>query len=51
MTRENYNLMWAIAILRDDMGQTWRQIVNEMGCSEFKCRYLYKQIKKEYKLL
>ena len=48
--KSNYNLMWAIAILRDDLKHCWRYIAEEMGCSEWKARYLYSRIKKHYKL-
>jgi hypothetical protein len=38
-------LCWAIAILRDDMRCTWRQIAQRMHCSECKVRHLYTQTK------
>jgi hypothetical protein len=38
-------LCWAIAILRDDMRYTWRQIAQRMHCSECKVRHLYTQTK------
>lgn len=50
LAKSNYNLMWAIAILRDDFNHCWRYIAEEMGCSEWKARYLYSRIKKEFKL-
>lgn len=50
LNKNNYNLMWAIAILRDDYNHCWRYIAERMGCSEWKARYLYFRIKKEYKL-
>ncbi len=40
----------AIAILREDYHHCWRYIAAEMGCSEWKARYLYSRIKKQYKL-
>ena len=48
--KSDYNLMWAIAILREDYHHCWRYIAAEMGCSEWKARYLYSRIKKNYKL-
>lgn len=48
--KSNYNLMWAIAILREDFRYTWRQIAERMECSEWKVRYLYLRIKKTYRL-
>ena len=48
--QSNYNLMWAIAILREDYHHCWRLIAERMGCSEWKARYLYSRIKKQYKL-
>lgn len=50
MKNSNYDLMWAIAILRDDMQKCWREITSIMGYSMWKCRHLYSQVKKEYKL-
>jgi predicted transcriptional regulator len=41
---------WAVAILREDFKKTWREIEERMGCSEWKARYLYSRIKKQYKL-
>ena len=38
-------LCWAIAILRDDMRCTWRQIAQRMQFSECKVRHLYTQTK------
>ena len=48
--QSNYNLMWAIAILREDYHHCWRLIAERMGCSEWKARYLYSRIKNNYKL-
>ena len=45
-----YNLMWAIAILREDYHHCWRLIAERMGCSEWKARYLYSRMKKDFKL-
>jgi hypothetical protein len=36
---------WAVAILREDFKQTWREIEGRMGFSQCKARYLYKLIK------
>ena len=38
-------LCWAIAILRDDMRHTWREIAQRMQFSECKVRHLYTQTK------
>jgi uncharacterized lipoprotein len=48
--QSTYNLMWAIAILREDYHHCWRLIAEEMGCSMWKARYLYSRIKKDFKL-
>lgn len=48
--KSDYNVMWAIAILRDDYCHCWRHIAEKMGCSQWKARYLYSRIKKNYKL-
>jgi hypothetical protein len=48
--QSTYNLMWAIAILREDYHHCWRLIAERMGCSEWKARYLYSRIKKDFKL-
>jgi hypothetical protein len=48
--KSDYNLMWAIAILREDYHHCWRLIAERMGCSEWKARYLYSRIKKDFKL-
>jgi hypothetical protein len=49
-TKSNYNLMWAIAILRDDYRYSWREIAIRMECSMWKARYLHSRVKKTYKI-
>ena len=41
---------WAVAILREDYHHCWRLIAERMGCSEWKARYLYSRIKKDFRL-
>jgi hypothetical protein len=46
----NYNLIWAVAILRDDFGLTWRSIGERLNIDNKKAAYLYGKRKKYYSL-
>ena len=45
-----YNQIWAVAILRDDYGLTWRSIGERLNIENKKAAYLYGQRKKHYSL-
>ena len=46
----NYNLIWAVAILRDDFGHTWQSIGDRLNIDNRKAHYLYGKRKKHYSL-
>jgi len=46
----NYNLIWAVAILRDDFGLTWRSIGERLNIDNKKAHYLYGKRKKHYSI-
>jgi hypothetical protein len=46
----NYNLIWAVAILRDDFGLTWRSIGERLNITDKTAHYLYGKRKKHYSL-
>ena len=41
--------MWAVAILRDDFNNTFKEIGHRMDLTQSTCRYLYKQFNKRRK--
>jgi len=45
---DEYALIWAIAILRDDMRHTWEYIGNELNINPKRAAYLYDKIKPHY---
>ena len=45
-----YNLIWAVAILRDDFGLTWRSIGERLNIDNKKAHYLYGKRKKYYSI-
>ncbi|MEI7584636.1 hypothetical protein [Runella sp.] len=46
----NYNLIWAVAILRDDFGHTWAYIGETLNITDKKAKYLYDKRKKHYSI-
>jgi len=46
----NYNLIWAVAILRDDFGFTWRSIGERLNIDNKRAHYLYGKRKKHYSI-
>jgi hypothetical protein len=49
MTKQStYNLMWAIAILREDMRHTWEYIGKELNINPKRAAFLYTKIKPHY---
>jgi ribosomal protein S2 len=46
----NYNLIWAVAILRDDFGLTWRSIGERLNIDNKRAHYLYGKRKKYYSI-
>jgi len=46
----NYNLIWAVAILRDDFGLTWRSIGERLNITDKTAHYIYGKRKKHYSL-
>jgi hypothetical protein len=46
----NYNLIWAVAILRDDFGLTWRSIGERLNITDKTAHYLYGKRKKHYSI-
>lgn len=46
----NYNLIWAVAILRDDFGLTWRSIGERLNIDNKRASYLYEKRKKHYSI-
>ena len=46
----NYNLIWAVAILRDDFGLTWQSIGDRLNIDNRKALYLYDKRKKHYSI-
>ena len=45
-----YNLIWAVAILRDDFGLTWQSIGDRLNIDNRKALYLYGKRKKHYSI-
>ena len=48
--QSSYNLIWAVAILRDDFGLTWRSIGERLNIDNKKAHYLYGKRKKHYSI-
>ena len=48
--QSSYNLIWAVAILRDDFGLTWRSIGERLNIDNKKAHYLYGKRKKYYSI-
>ena len=46
----NYNLIWAVAILRDDFGLTWRSIGERLNITDKTAHYIYGKRKKHYSI-
>jgi len=46
----NNNLIWAVAILRDDFGLTWRSIGERLNITDKTAHYLYGKRKKHYSI-
>ena len=46
----NYNLIWAVAILRDDFGLTWRSIGERLNITDKTAHYIYDKRKKHYSI-
>jgi hypothetical protein len=46
----NYNLIWAVAILRDDFGLTWRSIGERLNITDKTAHYIYGKRKKYYSI-
>jgi len=46
----NYNLIWAVAILRDDFGLTWLSIGERLNIDNKRAHYLYGKRKKHYSI-
>lgn len=46
----NYNLIWAVAILRDDFGLTWQSIGDRLNINYKTAHYIYGKRKKYYSL-
>jgi len=46
----NYNLIWAVAILRDDFGLTWRSIGERLKITDKTAHYIYGKRKKHYSI-
>ena len=46
----NYNLIWAVAILRDDLGLTWRSIGERLNITDKTAHYIYGKRKKHYSI-
>jgi orotate phosphoribosyltransferase-like protein len=46
----NYNLIWAVAMLRDDFGLTWRSIGERLNITDKTAHYLYGKRKKHYSI-
>ena len=46
----NYNLIWAVAILRDDFGLTWRSIGERLNITDKTAHYIYGKRKKHYRI-
>ena len=46
----NYNLIWAVAILRDDFGLTWQSIGDRLNIDSKRAHYLYDKRKKHYSI-
>lgn len=46
----NYNLIWAVAILRDDFGLTWQSIGDRLNIDNKRAHYLYGKRKKHYSI-
>lgn len=46
----NYNLIWAVAILRDDFGHTWAYIGQKLNITDKTAHYIYGKRKKYYSL-
>ena len=46
----NYNLIWAVAILRDDFGLTWQSIGDRLNIDNKRAHYLYDKRKKHYSI-
>lgn len=45
---DEYALIWAIAVLREDMGHTWSYIANRLDINPKRASYLHNKIKKNY---
>ena len=48
--QSSYNLIWAVAILRDDFGLTWRSIGERLNIDNKRAHYLYGKRKKHYSI-
>jgi hypothetical protein len=46
----NYNLIWAVAILRDDFGLTWQSIGDRLNINYKTAHYIYGKRKKHYRI-
>jgi ribosomal protein S2 len=46
----NYNLIWAVAILRDDFGLTWQSIGDRLNINYKTAHYIYDKRKKHYRI-
>jgi len=46
----NYNLIWAVAILRDDFGLTWQSIGDRLNINYKTAHYIYGKRKKHYSI-
>ena len=46
----NYNLIWAVAILRDDFGLTWQSIGDRLNINYKTAHYIYDKRKKHYSI-
>ena len=46
----NYNLIWAVAILRDDFGLTWQSIGDRLNIDNKRAHYIYGKRKKYYSI-
>ena len=46
----NYNLIWAVAILRDDFGHTWAHIGQQLNITDKTAHYIYGKRKKHYSI-
>ena len=48
--QSSYNLIWAVAILRDDFGHTWAHIGQRLNITDKTAHYIYGKRKKHYSL-